>query len=216
MRTGKSGLKAALLAALIMVSSQPASSYDMLHLMSDDSKEATSVFYGISGDVRNAMLNQMKADNHYVGDDEHFTYLGVDSLTMNYVKIDFADTNSETLEVFIINEIKNPLILSIANFGTLNDDAIVKAFDGKTLAPVSIQFPEYSDWLVKGALTKNSEAALLAAIPFITYKATVDEKTGNIVLTNTSILTPGLNPEIADSFIPEIVLKWNGKSLARK
>ncbi|MCH5219388.1 MAG: hypothetical protein J1F20_02370 [Muribaculaceae bacterium] len=189
--------------------------FNIIDIISTDNPEADKVFFDISHDVRIAMLENTASDHPFVPDSEHGTYMAIDSLTENYARIVYPQTENGMIEVFLAGEDKNPIIFSIASFASMNNESIVKAFRSDSFSTVNIDEPTYMDWLKKDALKDISETALLAAIPFVTSHATVDTETGNITFSNTSILTPGVDSSITNAFLPSITYRWNGKRFVK-
>lgn len=198
---------------------------DMKQLLTSHSAAVDSIFLGQPRNLRLDMIDYFEAGSQaFVNDELTGSKIRISDLSDNHVRIetntpvayDFyaVAAGSDSLSVAIIS----------APIGAGDAEVVIEdIYTGKLLQRIDF---EYSDWLNPAVVDTNpsktdsrrahSVNTLRAAVPFITVTATFDADTGLITLTNRAIETPGLDPSVAESFIPSKTLRWNGHKFVVK
>lgn len=183
---------------------------DMRALLSGHESRTDSLFLGQDRNTRLDMMDYYDAGTGTYSRDSRFgSDIRIEVLEDRHVR--FGSGSSVTVDAYLLTPGADSLLVTVVSFPVGNGDAGVHVTDVATGRTVQQITPSYADWMVRDALKTVSEAALAAAVPFVTADATVDTAANVITLRNTAAVVPGLDETFVAAFRPEITYRWNGK-----
>lgn len=183
---------------------------DMRALLSGHESRIDTLFLGQDRNTRLDMMDYYDAGTGTYSRDSRFgSDIRIEVLEDRHVR--FGSGSSVTVDAYLLTPGADSLLVTVVSFPVGNGDAGVHVADVATGRTVQQITPSYADWMVRDAFKTVSEAALAAAVPFVTAAATVDTAANVITLRNTAAVVPGLDETVVAAFRPEITYRWNGK-----
>lgn len=184
---------------------------DMEALLTNPDKKFEHIFLEQPLNNRMDMLDYYTAGSKtFTADQLYGSQIRIDSLSDRHVGI--GSNSALSADFYLLTPNRNDsIIVKVMNMPVGNGDAAVYFTNLRTntgFRPVEIR---YSDWLTKEA-KEVSPGTLQAGIPMVTWSVEADCTNNTLTLINTAIAVPGIEQDVVDKFLPQLRLKWNGKT----